>query len=92
MKHSRRNTLVAAATVVTVTGITVASVVAAVGSYASTNATKVLDVRTDVRDLQPGSPGPLDHARARVELLRGSREEHGLEDSTGEQAHRWREQ
>lgn len=69
MKSSRRSTMVAGAVAVTVTGITVASLVAAVGSYASTNATKVLDVRTDVRDLQPGSPGPLDHARARVELL-----------------------
>jgi len=69
MKGSRRSAVVAGAVMVTVTGITVASIVVAVGSYASSNATKVLDVRTDLRDLQPGSPGPLDQARARVELL-----------------------
>jgi hypothetical protein len=69
MKGSRRSAMVAGAVMVTVTGITVGSIVAAVGSYASSNATKVVDVRTDLRDLQPGSPGPLDQAWARVELM-----------------------
>jgi hypothetical protein len=69
MKISRRSTIVASAVAVTVTGITVGSIAAAVGSYASSNATKVLDVRTDLRDLHPMSAGPLDQASARVQLL-----------------------
>ena len=69
MKISRRSTIVASAVAVTVTGITVGSIAAAMGSSASSNATKVLDVRTDLRDLHPMSAGPLDQAGARVQLL-----------------------
>jgi hypothetical protein len=39
MKISRRSTIVASAVAVTVTGITASSMAAAVGSYASSNAT-----------------------------------------------------
>lgn len=63
-----RSALVAGTIMVAVTGIVIGCVGAAVRSYASSDDTNMLDVRTDLRDLQPGLAGPLDGARARMKL------------------------